>query len=407
MFDGQFRQLTMTTKRVLVLNHSAAPRGQSGHTRHVELFDGLGDGWEYVLIAGNRSLHSRNPVHRTSGTFRAVPTTPYRGNGVDRIFNWVSYAIGAFFVGLRQRRINVVFASSPQLLAGFAGYLLARIHRAGFVLEVRDLWPRILVDMGRMEPTSLVYRLVRRLELFLYRKADEIIVLAEGVKDAIRADCNGEKPITYLPNGADLNLFAVTETREACRRRYAMEGLVFVYTGAHGPANGLGLLLDAAEHLLEDQPQVNIWLIGDGLQKPALMQEAADRNLGNVRFLDPIPKSEVPQLLRGADAGLHILADVPLFRYGVSPTKLMDYMASGLPVITNCPGAVEQLVIDSEAGLAVGSDQLAEAIRTVANASEEQLDAWGSAGRDFVERVRSIDVLAVRLRSVLDRVARP
>jgi hypothetical protein len=81
-----------------------------------------------------------------------------------------------------------------------------------------------------------------------------------------------------------------------------MEGLVFVYTGAHGPANGLGLLLDAAERLLEHLPQVNIWLMGDGLQKPAPMQQAADRNLSNVRFLDPIPKSEIPRLLRGASS---------------------------------------------------------------------------------------------------------
>jgi glycosyltransferase involved in cell wall biosynthesis len=371
----------------------------------VELFDRLGDDWEYTLIAGNRSLHTRNPVHRTSGTFRAVPTTPYRGNGVDRILNWLSYAIGALFVGMRQRHVDVAYASSPQLLTGLAGYLLARFHRAGFVLEVRDLWPRILVDMGRMKPTSLIYRLARRLELFLYKKADEIIVLAQGAQRAIQSDCAGEKEITFVPNGADLGLFSITETRETMRQHYGMDGLVFVYTGAHGPANGLGLLLDAAERVRDDLPDLKFWLIGDGLQKPALMQLAAARGLTNVRFLDPIAKSEIPRLLRGADVGLHILDDVPLFRYGVSPSKLMDYMASGLPVVTNCQGEVGELVIGASAGLAVGPNDLEEAIRTVASASQEQLQDWGESGRAFIEEARSSDILAKRLQEVLDRVA--
>ncbi len=397
----------MSGKKTLVLNHSAAPRGQSGHTRHVELFDRLGDDWEYTLIAGNRSLHTRNPVHSTSGTFRAVPTTPYRGNGVDRILNWLSYAIGALFVGMRQRHVDVVYASSPQLLTGLAGYLLARFHRAAFVLEVRDLWPRILVDMGRMNPTSLVYRIVRRLELFLYRKADEIVVLAKGAQRAIQLDCADEKEITFLPNGADLGLFSITETRETMRRHYGMDGLVFVYTGAHGPANNLGLLLDAAERVRDDLPDLKFWLIGDGLQKPALMQLAAARGLTNVRFLDPIAKSEIPRLLRGADVGLHILDDVPLFRYGVSPSKLMDYMASGLPVVTNCPGEVGELVIGAAAGVVVGPNDLEEAIRTVASASQEQLREWAESGRAFIEEARSSDILATRLQEVLDRVAAP
>ena len=393
-------------RRALVLNHFAVPKGKAGHTRHVEIFDRLGDDWDYLLVAADRSLLSRDREHKTSGTYRVVWTTPYKGNGIDRIMNWVSYAFGALFVGIRQRPLDVVYASSPHLLTGLAGLMVARARRAGFVLEIRDLWPQILADMGRMESTSLVYRLVKRLELFLYRHADEIVVLAEGCGEAIRADSPDAKRITFLPNGSDPALFAVDESRETLRTRYQMEGMVFAYAGAHGPANGLNLVLDAAERIRQDLPDVNFLLVGDGLEKPKLRAEVAARGLTNVRFHDPIPKSEVPSLLRAADVGLHVLADVPLFRYGVSPNKVYDYMAAGLPVITNSPGEVERIVDLAGAGVAVEPDDLEQAVRAVAGAPEALIEEWGRSGQQFIGKYRSREVLAATLAEVLDRVAK-
>ena len=320
--------------------------------------------------------------------------------------NWGSYSVGAVSVGLRQRRVDVVYASSPHLLTGLAGYLVARIRRAGFVLEVRDLWPQVLVDMGRMKSTSIAYRILRRLELFLYCHADEIVVLAEGSAEVIRADCPEAVSIAFVPNGSDTSMFDVRESRIALRERFGMAGMVLVYAGAHGPANGLDLVLDAAEGVRSDLPEVVFLLVGDGVEKSALMADAERRGLANVHFHDPIPKFEVPQLLAAADVGLHVLADVPLFRYGVSPNKLFDYMAAGLPVVTNCPGEVERIVNAADAGVAVGPNDLETAVRRVSDASSEQLQDWGRAGRSFIEQHRSREVVGAQLGDVLDRVAK-
>ena len=184
-----------------------------------------------------------------------------------------------------------------------------------------------------------------------------------------------------------------------------MTGLAFVYAGAHGPANGLGLLLDAAESVTGDLPEVEFVLVGDGADKPHLIDEAERRHLTNVRFLDPIPKADMPELLSAADVGLHVLADVPLFRYGVSPNKLFDYMAAGLPVVTNCPGEVEGIVNTAGAGVAVKPDDLEDAVRTVAAASSDQLTIWGHAGRSFIQQHRSREVVAGQLAEVLNRSA--
>jgi glycosyltransferase involved in cell wall biosynthesis len=393
-------------KSVIVLNHFAVPRGQAGGTRHVELFDQLPDDWRYTVVGADRNLLSGARSHQTSGAYSAVRTTPYRGNGTSRILNWLSYGVGAFLLGIRQRRVDVVYASSPHLLAGLAGYLIARVRRAVFVLEIRDLWPRILVDMGRMKSTSPVYRLLRRLELFLYCHADEIVVLAEGSIKAIRADCPSADPITFIPNGSDTSMFAADSDRDASRERFRMTGLVFVYAGAHGPANGLDLVLDAAEHVKGDLPEVSFLLVGDGVEKTQLVEQATRRGLANVNFHGPIPKSDMPNLLAASDVGLHVLADVPLFRYGVSPNKLFDYMAAGLPVVTNCPGEVENLVNDAHAGVAVGPGELERAVRDVVGVSDEQRGVWGASGREFIERYRSREVLGRQLAQVLDRAVK-
>ncbi len=393
-------------KHVLVLNHFAVPQGHAGGTRHVELFDQLPDTWRYTLVGADRNLLSGERTHRTTGRYRAVRTTPYRGNSWSRIANWISYAVAAFFLGIRQRRVDVVYASSPHLLAGLAGYLIARIRRAAFILEIRDLWPRILVDMGRMSASSIVYRILRHLELFLYCHADEIVVLAEGSAEAIRADCPSARSIAFIPNGSDPAMFTVDADRDELRKQFEMTGLTFVYAGAHGPANGLGLVLDAAEGVKGDLPDVSFVLVGDGAEKGALVAESRERGLTNVHFYDPIPKSDMPDLLMAADVGLHVLADIPLFRYGVSPNKLFDYMAAGLPVVTNCPGEVEGIVNSADAGIAVGPDGLEGAVRRVAAAPEEQLTSWGNSGRQFIETSRSREVLGRQLAQVLDGVAK-
>lgn len=394
------------TRYVLVLNHFAVPTGRAGGTRHVELFGRLNEGWSHMILAADRSLLTGKRDLRSVGDLRVVPTTPYHGNGVSRVLNWVSYAATATFAGMRSPRPNVVYASSPHLLAGLAGYLISRIRRAGLVLEIRDLWPEILVQMGRMRPTSLMYRLLRRLELFLYRKADEIVVLAEGSARAIRDSCPRAPAITFIPNGSDPGMFSTDADRAGLRDRFHMRGLAFVYAGAHGPANGLHLVLDAASEIRDELPEVQFILVGDGIEKDALTAEATRRGLDNVVFIDPVAKTEMPGLLAAADVGLHMLADVPLFRYGVSPNKLFDYMAAGLPVVTNCPGEVADLVTVAGAGIAIEPRGLADGVRAIARLDEQQKTQWGENGRRFIAESRSREVLAAKLEEVLNRVSR-
>lgn len=392
--------MNSSKRRVLVLNQFALPRSVPGPTRHVELFGKLTT-WTPTVIAGRRSLVDQSIV-RDEGCLVTVPVTKFRGNGLSRVINWASYSAAALSKGLLRRPVGVVYGSSPHLGAALAGLIISKIHRCPFVLEVRDLWPQILVDSGMMTETAPVYRALKKLERFLYRQADAVVVLAKGSIDAIASEGIDRGKIHFIPNGADPEDFDVDRTRQELRSEYDLSGTAVVYAGAHGPANGLDLVLDAAEALRDTD--VTFVLVGDGVLKRDLMADAEQRRLSNVQFRDPISKDKIPELFAASDIGLHCLADIPLFHHGVSPNKLYDYMAAGLPVITNTPGEVASMVEEAESGEAVGPNEIAVAVKRICALDGEVRRKLGANGRAWMAENRSRRALAEDLERLLSGV---
>lgn len=391
-------------RRVLVLNHFALPRSQGGGTRHVELFGRL-SGWSWLVVAGDRNNYTRARFQHRSGTFVTVPTSAYSSNGAARVLNWASYVLGALAVGIRQRRVDVVYASTPHLLTPVAGWLLAKWHRAAFVLEVRDLWPRSMVELGHLRAGSGLHQVLSGLERALYHAADRIVVVTAGWERHFASLGIGADKLVVVSNGADPADFAATVSREQARESLGLSGFVACYAGAHGPANGLDAILDAAREL----PDVTFLLVGDGLDKPRLESRAVREGLGNVRFHDPVPKHALADLFVAADLGLHTLADAQLFREGMSPNKLYDYLAFGLPAITNAGGEAEQVLAAADAGLGCGHPSadaggLAVAVAKLAGLSRADRVAMGARGRSYVEAHKSRTAMAARLRQALEEL---
>jgi len=147
-------------------------------------------------------------------------------------------------------------------------------------------------------------------------------------------------------------------------------------------------------------------LVGGGVLKESLRADAERRGLTNVQFRDPIAKDEIPDLLAAANIGLHVLADVQLFRSAVSPNKVFDYMAAGLPTLTNCPGLVSHLVTEAKAGVAVAPTDIASGLRALYAMSGSEHDALGESGKAWISRNQSRRAMAGRLGEALTRLTR-
>ena len=394
--------------RLLWVNHFAVTRDMGGGTRHVELGRELTTlGWDVTLAASDFHLHHRAYMRRTGPSDRApvretVDTVniewlwaaPYTRNNPRRVWNWLSFGRSLLADDLRGEAPDVVIGSTPHLFAAEAARRLAHRHRVPFVLEVRDLWPESLAVGGRIHGPG--YWLLWMLARALYRSARHIIVLAHGVEEHLRRIGVPSSRITVVPNGVDVS--AYNGTRPPPR-----DTLRLAYAGAHGPANGLETVLDAAS-LLRDDARVSFLFIGDGPSKESLRARARQLQLDRVEFATPVPKTDMPRVLAECDAGLMVLKDVPLFSYGVSPNKLFDYWGATLPVVCNVPGEVGGWVRSSSGGVQTrdaSAAALAEGIRRLLALSPDERRSMGERGRAWVAREHDRPVLAARLDAAL------
>ena len=402
--------MTGRDPHLLIVNHFALAPDMGGGTRHVELGRELvRRGWRVTIVGSDFHVLERSYARRRGAEDRRVIdetvngvrmrwlwASPYERNDAKRVANWLSFGRSVVRAGWSDDPPNVVLGSSPHLFAAFAAWRVARRLRVPFVLEIRDLWPESLAVAGRGRGPG--YWALWLLARFLYRKATRIVVLARGVQHYLQRRGVDASRLVYVPNGADVAAFTQRNGENRGRMR-------IVYAGAHGPANGLDGVIDAAA-LLRDDPGVAFLFVGDGPAKAGLVERARQLGLTNVEFRDAVPKARIPEVLASCDAGLMVLKDLPLFAFGVSPNKLFDYWGAGLPVICNVPGEVAGWVRDASGGVQAADATpraLADAVRTLAAMSADERTALGVAGREWVRREHDRPVLAERL----DAAVRP
>ena len=324
-----------------------------------------------------------------------------------RVLNYGSFAASASALGpFLAKRPDVLIATSPQFLTGIAGWWLAAVTRVPFVFEVRDLWPRSIVEVGAMREGSIAIRLLEMLERFLYRRADRIVAVTDSFVDAIAGNGISRDKIAVVTNGVDLELFRPAD-RDTARAALGLPaGFTATYVGTHGMAHGLGMLLDAAKRLRA--AGVSFLLVGEGAEKAKLKERATSEGITNVTFLDQQPRDRVAQIYAASDLCLVLLRDLPLFRT-VIPSKMFEFMGSARPILTTVDGESRGILERAGAGRFSPPEDLdafVAAIRELAQAPGE-LDRMGRAGRTFVEAHYSRPALAARYLDLLTGLASP
>ncbi|MCL0034154.1 glycosyltransferase family 4 protein [Thermodesulfovibrionales bacterium] len=405
---------------IWIFNHYAITPDLPGGTRHFDLSRELVKRGHQVTIFASGFHHHQHReaklqpkerwrVDNVDGvTFVWLKTFPYQGNDWRRVLNMVSYTLRVWRLGRRLPKLapelekpNVVIGSSVHLLAVLAAYRVARHYKAKFIMEVRDLWPQTLIDMGEMSERHPLTKLLQMLEKFLYRRAERIITLLPGAGEYIGSRGINKEKIVWIPNGVDLSRFAGVDTLQKAKAEGKFK---VIYLGAHGRANALDVLLKATK-IVQDQGigDIHFVLVGDGPEKPRLIELAKELGLKNVEFRNPVTKSKVPETLGEADATALILNDLSLYKYGISLNKLFDYLAARKLIIL-AGNPVNNPVEEAHCGLTVPSRDpkaLAEAVIKLYKMPKEERKAIGHRGREYVERHHAIPVLAEKLIAIL------
>lgn len=390
------------------INQFAVLPDHPGGTRHYEMARELvRKGVPAVVVASDLNL-TRRTYQRRSGAadrrylretvesvdFAWLPAGSYQANDWRRALSMVIFSTHVLWFLMRapMPEGTVLIGSTPHLLSAAAARVAAFIRRVPFVLEVRDLWPESLAVSGKGR--GLLYRGLRVLADVMYRTSPSIIVLASGNIEHIQARGISSRRIHYIPNGVDPAAFEAAAPVSIAQ--IPDDKRTFVYAGAHGPANGLETVLEAAQILQQrGDESTHVLLVGDGPTKAELLASARRRQLDNVSFADPVPKALIPGLLKACAAGIMPLADVELFSHGVSPNKLFDYLSANLPVVANVPGDVARMVQEAKAGIVVppaDAEALADAMLKVSEAPD-QFEGGLTWIRDHHDRTKLVDDL--------------
>ncbi|MCF0072437.1 glycosyltransferase family 4 protein [Dyadobacter sp. CY261] len=280
----------------------------------------------------------------------------YHRNSLGRFWGYISFALAAVFAGFRFAAANYryIIVSSPPLFTGIPGFVLAKWKRIPLVLEIRDLWPESAIEMGVLQNKWLI-RLSYWFEKLLFRHARLINVLTPAFREKLISDkCVEPDKLVLIPNAADFHWGErALHNARLCmlREKHGLNGkFVVIYVGAHGLANDLIQLIEAAALLADTE--AHFLLIGDGMQKKMLVKEVEGRSLTNVSFLDTIPKEKIFEYIVMADIGVAVLKKTEVFKT-VYSNKTFDYFSCRKPVLMAIDGVSRELVEQSDAGLFV------------------------------------------------------
>ena len=378
---------------VLLIHQAFVSPDDAGGTRHYELARRFVDGGHaFSIVASDLSYLSGKKcsadekVQDFDGVKvqRAWTYSALHRSFMWRIVSFLSFMVSSVWAALKVKNVDLVIGTSPPIFQAVSAWVISVVKWRPFLLEIRDLWPEFAVDMGVLKNPVLIW-LARRLERFLYARANHLLVNSPAYRDYLIGLGIPAAKISFIANGVDPDMFHVKPSAGGLRDEFQLQNKYLVtYAGAMGMANNLEVVLEAAT-MLSDVPDVHFLMVGDGKDRPKLEELAQEMNVKNVTFTGSRPKSQMPEILAESDVCLAVLRDIPMFRT-TYPNKVFDYMAASRPVVLAIDGVIRQVIEAADGGIPVppGNPQaMANAVRTLFS-NRPRSEQMGRSARDYV-----------------------
>lgn len=401
--------------RILLIHQYFLEKGDGGGSRFNEMTQVWAkQGHEVTVLAGMVHYATGKKATQYKGKFtykdlqfydnvdviRSHVSESYNVSFLGRLWAYFSFVFSSIYAGLfkAKGKYDVIVVTSPPLFVGITAYLLSKFKRTPFVFEIRDLWPESAIDTGVLK-NGMIIKFAYWFEKFIYKRAKLINVLTPAFRDKLIQDKKvpAEKVI-FIPNAADFSLAEKVQEEfeaEAFKKELGLhDKFVITYVGAHGVANHLIQLIEAAEKLTDTN--IVFQLIGAGMRKEALIEEAKKRNLSNVIFRDPVSKQEVFKYILASDAGASVLKKVDTFKT-IYSNKTFDYMSCKRPILLAIDGVSRQLVNDAECGVYVEPENIDDIVRgckELANKTAAEINQMGESGYAYAKAHFDRDKLA-------------
>jgi glycosyltransferase involved in cell wall biosynthesis len=290
---------------------------------------------------------------------------------LKRSLDYMSFMVSGFLAGLFVKKVDVIIGTSPQFFTVCAAFMLSMVKRLPWVFELRDIWPESIRAVGASSSSKL-FNILELLELFLYRRANTIIVVTNAFKDKLVQRGIDQKKIYVVTNGVDLTSFTPRPKDSDLISQYNLGNKFVVgFIGTHGMAHGLEVILEAAKKLKEvgQEDRFRFILIGDGAKKSMLVNRVISEGIDNIIFIDSVSKSEVTRYWSMLDTSIIHLKKTELFKT-VIPSKMFESMGMAIPILHGVEGESAEIIKRENVGLAFepeNSDQLIQSLYRLAD----------------------------------------
>jgi glycosyltransferase involved in cell wall biosynthesis len=387
--------------------HFAIPSGSTG-TRSYEFSKRwVKAGHQVTMICGHYDIgglqYSKGPQY-IEGIKVLVVGTKYSNkmSFFKRVLSFFSFIFFAFSNGLKQKDIDIIYATSTPLTIGIPAILLKWFKRIPFIFEVRDQWPRIPIEMNIIK-NKIIIKILQCLEKFLYEQSAGIVALSPGMADGIKSIIGNDRKVVVVPNSSDLDTFSPANDGSKIRKEHGWENkFILIHFGAIGKANGLEFLIEAARKLRNER-EIHFVIIGDGSEKERLINIAAKLKLENIEFIGSISKDVLKNYVAAADVSLVIFANYPILEHN-SANKFFDSLAAGKPILLNYSGWQRELLEKNNAGFGIDIHNLEQFSANILKLykSKEILNVMGKNARRLAEDQFGRNLLSEKVLKLLE-----
>lgn len=333
-----------------------------------------------------------------------VYATPNKGF-VKKTLGHISFMFSSVLFSMKKiKSPDVIITSSPTFFSIFSGYWYSLRKKAPFVLEIRDLWPAAMIELGVMKKGTIT-SILEKMELFFYRKSKRLIMVTKSFKDNVVSRGIHEEKVHVVTNGVNQELFYPREKNKSLINTYELANkFVISYMGAHGISQNLCTILKAAE-ALKGEIDIQFLFIGEGAEKDQLKKIASEENITNVKFIDSQPKEMMPEFYCTSDVCLIPLKDIELFKTFI-PSKMFEIMACGIPILASLDGEAAEILNESKAAIVVKPDNVEEIKQAILNLKydKELIDQLRENGPYFVEQNFSRKKLAEKYLKIISNI---
>ena len=425
---------------ILYINHYAGSPNSLGMEFRPYYFarDWKNKGHNVLILAATYShLRSKQPTNANGSVFTKItvqnvegvdyrwyPTPEYKVNGVQRMINISSFLLRVFLDSqtlVKKFKPDIVIASSTYPMdiwvAKHIVNLVKKYNKKNckLIFEVHDLWPLSPIELGGMSPKHPFIKLCQSSENFAYRNCDKVVSMACKAEPYMKEHGLTAGKFTYIPNGVvendwkldKIQLLHQSDLLTKLLGFKRQNKIIIGYAGAHGKPNALNYLIDAIK-LLEERKYPNFEdlvfvLVGSGLEKENLIKQS--KNLKSIHFFDPISKLQIPNLLSYFDIAYIGWNITPIYRFGISPNKLMDYMMSGRPILHSVEAGNDP-VQESQCGITVPPENIeaiVQGIQILASLTSKERDEMGARGKKFILENQTYEILSNKFIKVMQQ----